>query len=81
MLSADHSGQRTEWMVDCGADQNRMARQTIGDALTRQGWTTCAIATAVGYWERQGNMVGVSEAADANVGFKVSLQPRTSPCT
>ena len=81
VLSADQNGERIEWMVDCGADRNRSARQTIGDALTQQGWTACGLATAVGYWQRQGSMVGVSEPADEKVGFKISLQPKTSPCT
>jgi len=66
--------------VDCGAARNRSARDTAGAALAQQGWTSCGSGLASATWSKGATMIGVSEPADAAVGFRITQRPKVDPC-
>jgi hypothetical protein len=74
-------GQIDDWLIDCGSSRNRSARDTIGAALTQQGWLSCGFGLASAAWAKGATRIGVSEPADAAVGFRVTQSPTVSPCS
>jgi hypothetical protein len=79
VVNSSRVGQIDDWLIDCGSSRNRSARDTIGAALTQQGWLSCGFGLASAAWTKGATRVGVSEPADAAVGFRMTQN--AGPCS
>jgi hypothetical protein len=63
--SPTQTGTTTQWRVDCGAQGNRSARNTLGPAFQDQGWTTCTIGLGQAVYAKSNYMDSIQEPSGA----------------